>query len=151
MLNVNPSALVTTAEKVGVRPVANSTAKEKAFAELPAAFLAVMVYDDRLETAVGVPEISPVEVLRLNPAGSDGDIEYEDAASPLLLIEYKPLTAVLVDAVPEVSDNEIFGADIGCTITMVRPRDAILVDGKVKFVMFPSERRIMLTPPLVTA
>ena len=87
MLNVNPSAVETTAEKVGVSPAANSTANENTLVELPAAFLAVMVYDDRLEVAVGVPEISPVEVLKFNPAGRDGDIEYEDAASPLLLIE----------------------------------------------------------------
>jgi len=75
MLNVNPTAPVTTAENVGVNPDASSTAKENTFAEVPAAFIAVIVYDARLDTEVGVPEIRPVEVLKLSPVGNDGDTE----------------------------------------------------------------------------
>jgi hypothetical protein len=34
---------------------------------------------------VGVPEITPVEVLRLKPIGREGDAEYETTAPPVLL------------------------------------------------------------------
>lgn len=109
MRNVNPPAPVTCAENVGVNPDASSTAKENTFAEVPAAFLAVIVYEALLDTEVGVPEMRPVEVLKLSPVGNDGDIEYVLAASPLLLIEYKPLTALSTFAVPVDLEREISG------------------------------------------
>jgi hypothetical protein len=34
---------------------------------------------------VGVPEITPVEALRLKPAGKEGDTEYETTEPPVLL------------------------------------------------------------------
>ena len=36
-----------------------------------------MVYVAVAESAVGVPLINPVEVSNVNPAGSEGEIEYE--------------------------------------------------------------------------
>ena len=52
---------------------------------LPAALLAVTTYAALAAAAVGVPEIIPVEVLRLSPAGRVGDTEYVTIAPPLLL------------------------------------------------------------------
>ena len=52
-------------------------------------------------TAVGVPEIAPVDVSRANPAGSDGDTEYEVTAPPV------DVTDVVVIAVPFVSVKEV--------------------------------------------
>jgi hypothetical protein len=40
---------------------------------LPAALLAVITYPVELEVTVGVPLITPLEVFRLKPVGSDGD------------------------------------------------------------------------------
>jgi hypothetical protein len=52
---------------------------------LPPELKAVTTYAVAGVTAVGVPEMTPVEVLRLRPAGSAGDTEYVTAAPPLLL------------------------------------------------------------------
>ena len=51
-------------------------------------------------TAVGVPLMAPVDVSRANPAGSDGDTEYEMTVPPL------DVTEVVVMAVPLVSVKE---------------------------------------------
>jgi hypothetical protein len=40
----------------------------------PDEFVAVIVYGVAAETAVGTPEINPVEVLNPNPLGSVGEI-----------------------------------------------------------------------------
>jgi hypothetical protein len=34
-------------------------------------------------TAVGVPLITPVDVLKINPAGTDGEIDQETTAPPV--------------------------------------------------------------------
>jgi hypothetical protein len=42
---------------------------------LPAALVAVTTYAPASVTVVGVPEMTPVEVLRLRPGGSAGETE----------------------------------------------------------------------------
>jgi hypothetical protein len=44
---------------------------------LPPEFVAVTVYEASATAAVGVPEIVPVPVFKLNPAGSAGLTPYE--------------------------------------------------------------------------
>ena len=51
-------------------------------------------------TAVGVPLMSPVEVSSDNPAGSDGETEYETTVPPV------DVTEVVVMAVPLVNVKE---------------------------------------------
>ena len=68
---------------------------------LPPVLLAVMVYEVEEVTAVGVPLIAPVEVSRDNPAGRDGDTEYETTVPPV------DVTEVVVMAVPLVKVNEL--------------------------------------------
>ena len=51
-------------------------------------------------TAVGVPLIAPVDVSSDNPAGSDGETEYETTVPPL------DVTEVVVMAVPLVNVKE---------------------------------------------
>ena len=54
-----------------------------------------------METAVGVPEISPVEVSKASPAGRDGEIDQEVTAPPLAV------GVAFVIAVPFVNVNEL--------------------------------------------
>ena len=68
---------------------------------LPPVLLAVTVYDVEDETAVGVPEISPVEVEKERPAGRVGEIDQEVTSPPLAL------GVAVVIAVPLVSVNEL--------------------------------------------
>ena len=48
-------------------------------------FVAVTVYDVVEETTVGVPEISPVDVLKVRPVGRTGVIDHDSTAPPLTL------------------------------------------------------------------
>ena len=50
---------------------------------LPPVLLAVTVYDVEVDTAVGVPKISPVEVEKERPAGTAGEIDQEVTGPPL--------------------------------------------------------------------
>ena len=50
---------------------------------LPPVFVAVTVYVVEDEIPVGVPEISPVEVEKVSPAGRDGVIDHEVTVPPL--------------------------------------------------------------------
>jgi len=58
--------------------------------ELPLAFVAVMLYCVVLLKAVGVPQIVPLLVPKLRPAGSEGEIDQLDGlpmmAFPALFI-----------------------------------------------------------------
>ena len=58
--------------------------------ELPLAFVAVMLYCVVLLNAVGVPQIVPLLVPKLRPAGSEGEIDQLDGlpmmAFPALFI-----------------------------------------------------------------
>ena len=53
------------------------------------------------DTAVGVPESSPVEVSKASPAGRDGEIDQEVTAPPL------DVGVVVVIAVPFVKLNGV--------------------------------------------
>ena len=66
---------------------------------LPPVLLAVIVYGVDEDTAVGVPEIAPVEVENRRPAGSDGEIDHEVTVPP------PALGVAVVMAVPLVSVN----------------------------------------------
>ena len=66
---------------------------------LPPVLLAVTVYGVDEDTAVGVPEIAPVEVENRRPAGSDGEIDHEVTVPP------PALGVAVVMAVPLVSVN----------------------------------------------
>ena len=50
---------------------------------VPPVLVAVMVYTAEDVTAVGVPLIAPVEASRANPAGSEGDTEYDMTVPPV--------------------------------------------------------------------
>lgn len=50
---------------------------------LPPLLVAVTVYVADEVIAVGVPEITPVEVLKESPAGSDGDTDQVTTVPPL--------------------------------------------------------------------
>ena len=52
---------------------------------LPVAFVAVMVYVLVTAVAVGVPDITPVDVLKDNPAGNGALIDQLVAAPPELI------------------------------------------------------------------
>ena len=56
--------------------------------ELPLAFVAVMLYCVVLLNAVGVPQIVPLLVPKLRPAGREGEIDQFDGAPiiPLLAL-----------------------------------------------------------------
>ena len=67
---------------------------------LPPVLLPVMVYVAELVTAVGVPEMAPVEESRERPAGSEGETDHEVMGPPLAV------GVTVVMAVPLVSVNE---------------------------------------------
>ena len=64
---------------------------------VPPVLVAVMVYEAEEVTAEGVPLMAPVEVSSANPAGSDGETEYETTVPPV------EVTVAVVMAVPLVS------------------------------------------------
>ena len=66
-------------------------------ASVPPVLVAVMVYEAEEVTAEGVPLMAPVEVSSANPAGSDGETEYETTVPPV------EVTVAVVMAVPLVS------------------------------------------------
>ena len=62
----------------------------------PPVLVAVTVYVAAVASAVGVPLTTPVLVLRLSPAGSDGETEYETTGPPPLLGVLLAMAAPLV-------------------------------------------------------
>ena len=66
---------------------------------LPPVLVAVMVYVVLALSSVGVPEMVPSVVLKVNPAGSDGEIDHE-VMTPVI----DGVTEVI--AVPLVKVNE---------------------------------------------
>ena len=68
---------------------------------LPPVLVAVTVYVAEEVIAVGVPLIAPVVLLKLNPAGRDGEIDQDVAVPP-------PVVGVTVDiVVPLISVSEL--------------------------------------------
>ena len=68
---------------------------------VPPVLVAVMVYEAEEVTAEGVPLMAPVEVSSANPAGSDGETEYETTVPPV------EVTVAVVIAVPFVNVSEL--------------------------------------------
>ena len=67
----------------------------------PPVLVAVMVYVAEEVTAVGVPEIAPVVLEMLRPAGSDGETDQETTVPPV------EVGLSVVMAVPFVSVTEL--------------------------------------------
>ena len=90
---------------------------------LPPVLVAVTVYVAEEVTAVGVPEIAPVEESNDRPAGSDGETDQEVTAPPLVV------GVTVVMAVPLVKVNEfgLYVKDDGATslTTMVRKTESV--------------------------
>ena len=82
---------------------------------VPPVFVAVIVYDAEDVTAVGVPLIAPVEVSSDNPAGRDGDTEYETTVPPV------DVTVSVVIAVPfsSVRELELYEIDGAISLTVM--------------------------------
>lgn len=73
---VNPPEVELEGEQVDKDDVIETVA-----VEVPEALVAVIVYVAELAVVVGVPEIKPVDVEKLNPdTASEGEIEKESAA-----------------------------------------------------------------------
>ena len=68
---------------------------------VPPVLVAVIVYDAEDVTAVGVPLMAPVDVSIANPAGREGDTEYDTTAPPV------EVTVAVVIAVPFVNVYEV--------------------------------------------
>jgi hypothetical protein len=62
-------------------------------------------------TAVGVPEISPVEVENARPAGSDGETDQEMTVPPL----YVGVDAVMRESFVKVNENSPYETEDGIT------------------------------------
>jgi len=65
---------------------------------VPPVFVAVIVYDAEDVTVVGVPEIAPVVLDRVSPAGSEGDTDQEVTAPPLEVGETVVMAVPFVNA-----------------------------------------------------
>jgi hypothetical protein len=68
-------------------------------------------------TAVGVPEIKPVAVSKVRPAGRVPDNEYEVASEPVLLIVYRVPMSVLTVFVNALGESVKTGADVAVTVS----------------------------------
>jgi hypothetical protein len=65
---------------------------------VPPVFVAVTVYEAEDVTVVGVPEIAPVVLDKVRPAGSDGETDQEVTAPPLEVGETVVMAVPLVNA-----------------------------------------------------
>ena len=65
---------------------------------VPPVLVAVTVYDAEEVTVVGVPEIAPVVLDRVRPAGSEGDTDQEVTAPPLEVGETVVIAVPFVNA-----------------------------------------------------
>ena len=65
---------------------------------VPPVLVAVIVYDAEDVTVVGVPEIAPVVLDRVSPAGSEGDTDQEVTAPPLEVGETVVMAVPFVNA-----------------------------------------------------
>ncbi len=65
---------------------------------VPPVFVAVTVYEAEDVTVVGVPEIAPVVLDSVSPAGSEGDTDQEVTAPPLEVGETVVIAVPFVNA-----------------------------------------------------
>jgi hypothetical protein len=61
------------------------TPNVKVAVSVPRGFVPVIVYTVAVDVSVGVPVKAPVERLKLNPAGAEGEIAYESEATVLVI------------------------------------------------------------------
>jgi len=65
---------------------------------VPPVLVAVTIYDAEDVTVVGVPEIAPVVLDKVRPAGSEGETDQEVTAPPLEVGETVVIAVPLVNA-----------------------------------------------------
>ena len=65
---------------------------------VPPVLVAVTIYDAEDVTVVGVPEIAPVVLERVRPAGSEGETDQEVTAPPLEVGETVVIAVPFVNA-----------------------------------------------------
>jgi len=65
---------------------------------VPPVLVAVTMYDAEDVTVVGVPEIAPVVLDKVRPAGSEGDTDHEVTAPPLEVGETVVMVVPFVNA-----------------------------------------------------
>ena len=65
---------------------------------VPHVLVAVTIYDAEDVTVVGVPEIAPVVLERVRPAGSEGETDQEVTAPPLEVGETVVIAVPFVNA-----------------------------------------------------
>ena len=74
-------------------------------------------------TAVGVPLMAPVEVSRANPAGREGETEYDVAVPPLLV----GVTVVMAVSLVSVNELGLYVKDDGATSLTTMVRSAVVL------------------------
>lgn len=85
--------------------------------ELAPRFVAVTTYVADAVTVVAVPLMTPVEVLRVNPAGNAGDTDQLEIGPPVL-VGVSGVIATFVVAVNVVGEYEIAGANTTAIVTV---------------------------------
>ena len=78
-----PFSKVREVELYEIEGATSLTTMVKVAVSVPPVFVAVTVYDAEEVMAVGVPEIAPVEVSRVTPAGSDGETDHDVTVPPV--------------------------------------------------------------------
>jgi hypothetical protein len=96
---------------------------------VPVALVAVIVNAVAAAEEVGVPESKPVEVLKVRPAGADGEIEYEAMVPPVDAIVY-PEIGLLTVFVSEVEEIVNAGtARTGAEVLTTTGAALVLIEG----------------------
>ena len=76
---------------------------------LPPVLVAVMVYVAVEVIAVGVPEMTPVEVSKERPAGSVGETDHDTTVPPL----DDGVAAVIAESLVSVNGVPLYATDVG--------------------------------------
>ena len=79
--------------------------------ELPPVLVAVTVYEAEGESAVGVPEIAPVEVSKDRPFGSEGVTDHESTSPPLA----DGIAVVIAEPLVRVNGVPLYETEYGAT------------------------------------
>lgn len=106
---VSKMKLIVLGEYEIVGWTAGITESEIVVVALPVAFVADTVYVDTAVSDVGVPVITPVEVLMEMPAGKDGETDQE-ATVPPVLVGLSVGMATLVARESKLGEYEIAGS-----------------------------------------
>ena len=87
----------------------------------PPVLVAVTVYVAEGVTAVGVPDISPVEVSRTRPAGSDGETAQDTTGPPLEV----GVTEVMLESFVRVNELVLYETEDGIMSLTTIVTDAV--------------------------